>query len=93
MSQYDEHGRLKRTAAVEIIKNGGSVAVGGTVYATVESLPSEADFAKGNKAAEADARKRIEATIADGQAQLKSLDADAKADESVASESAPMKRK
>lgn len=75
--QYDDKGRLTRAAALQIIASGGSVAMGGNIYTRADTLPSEADFAKGDEKAEREAKARLEKTIADAQAQLTSLNAPA----------------
>lgn len=41
MSLYDSQGRITRSGAESVIRAGGSVTIGGRVYATVESLPND----------------------------------------------------
>lgn len=74
---YDQNGKLSRAAAVRIIASGGTVLHKGRVYGSAESLPSEADFAKGDPSQEAAARERLQKQIADAQSQLAKLDTSA----------------
>jgi len=69
----DNQGRLSRAEAETIIRGGGSVSIGGKLYTSVEKLPTEADFAKGDNKAEDAARARLQAQIADAQKQLADL--------------------
>jgi hypothetical protein len=55
---YDKH-KLTYAAAKQIIADGGSVSVGAKVYATLATLPGEADFAKGDAASEQVARESL----------------------------------
>lgn len=71
---YDERGNLTRAGAIQVISEGGSVSFGDRVFATVDKLPSDAEFAKGNVKQEDEARKRLQQTITDAQSQLKTLE-------------------
>lgn len=57
--QYDAKGRITRAGAEQAIREGGSAIVGGRQYTTIESLPGEAEFARGDAAAEAQARENL----------------------------------
>ena len=69
----DKQGRLSRAEAEAVIRGGGSVSIGGKLYNSVDRLPTEADFAKGDDKAEDAARAKLQATIADAQKQLADL--------------------
>jgi hypothetical protein len=56
---YNQKGTILRSAAETAIREGGSVLIGGRLYNRVELLPSEADFARGDEAAENAARENI----------------------------------
>ncbi len=56
---YDKTGKLTRAGAEQIIAEGGSVSINGNLYTSVENLPSEADFAKGDQDAENAARENL----------------------------------
>jgi hypothetical protein len=70
---YDKQGNITREGAEKVIREGGSVAIKGKLYSSIDKLPNEADFAAGDPASEANARVKLEKTIADAQAQLKKL--------------------
>lgn len=62
------NGKLTREGAIEVIKEGGSVSLTTTdengkvtaaTYSRVEDLPDEADFARGDEAAEAAALENL----------------------------------
>lgn len=78
MSIYDEKGRITRAGAEQVIREGGSVAIGGKLYQSIDKLPNEAEFAKGDKDSGVGAKARLEKTIADAQAQLKTIKDDEK---------------
>jgi hypothetical protein len=58
--QYDAKGKLTRAGAEQVIRSGGSVSFGGRVITSVDKLPSDAEFARGDAAAERAARARLE---------------------------------
>jgi hypothetical protein len=70
---YDKNGKLTREGAIKVIQSGGSVLFNKNLYTKVESLPNEADFAKGDEQAEAAARASLQKTIDDAQKQLSQL--------------------
>lgn len=74
---YDANGKLTRAGAVDVIKGGGSVLVNGKLYTNVDRLPGEAEFAKGDTAAEKAARARLQQTLRETQVQLDALEAPA----------------
>lgn len=56
---YDKNGKLTRAGAEQVIRDGGSAMIGGKLYSKAESLPDEAEFAKGDVAAENAARENL----------------------------------
>jgi hypothetical protein len=52
-------GKLTRSGMEHVIRSGGSVLHDGTVYTKLDTLPSEADLAKGDADAENAARENL----------------------------------
>jgi hypothetical protein len=63
----DDKGNLTRAGMVHAIESGGSVAVDGNLFESIDDLPSEADLAKGD-------RQRAEQVRAGLLAQREALD-------------------
>jgi predicted HD phosphohydrolase len=61
----------------QAIREGGSVLYGGRIITRAEHLPSAAELAQGDPAAEAAAQADLQAQIADLQAQVAKLQAPA----------------
>lgn len=59
----DQSGNLTRQEMIDAIKAGGSVFVRGTLYTTVESVPSDADLAGDDPAKKAAAADALRAQI------------------------------
>lgn len=78
---YDEKGKLTRHGAITVIQSGGSVLVGGKIHTRIDTLPGEAEFAKGNEEAEKKARERLQQSIEDAKAELAKLAAPDKSPE------------
>ena len=70
--------RISRKEMEEIIHRGESVIIDGQIYTTVESLPTEAELALGNKEQEEVARKSLKAQMEQLKAQMSLLDAEVK---------------
>lgn len=73
MSLYDKEGNITREGAEKVIREGGSVAIKGRLYSSIDKLPNEADFAGDNAESQANARAKLEKQVADAQAQLQKL--------------------
>lgn len=71
---YDpKTGKLTRDGAIGQIRAGGSVLINGRLYGSIDKLPGEAEFAKGDKDAENVARERLIEQQHDIKRQLDSL--------------------
>jgi hypothetical protein len=82
-AQYDDKGRLTRAGAESVIREGGSVFLAGKHYTRVETLPGEAEFAKGDPKAEAAAKARLVEQRKALDAQIAELDESAKAQQAA----------
>jgi hypothetical protein len=54
-----ENGKLTRNGALQVIRGGGSVIIGGKQIDREQDLPDEADFAGDDEAAQEAARQRL----------------------------------
>ena len=88
-AQYDDKGRLTRAGAESVIREGGSVFLAGKHYLTIDALPGEAEFAKGDPKAEAAAKARLVEQRKALDAQIAELDESAKVSKATDSKPAP----
>lgn len=86
--RFGPDGRLTLEGAREVIAEGGSVMMQGKTITKVEDLPSEAQLAKGNRAAMRVARANLKREIARRQEELAEL-GDEDADDSAGTSQPP----
>lgn len=67
---------MTRKEMIQVLQEGGSVLYQGSVITRYEDLPTEAELAKGDAAAEAAAKNSLQAEIERLKAQLTYLDGD-----------------
>lgn len=70
---YDENGKLTHASMQRIVRQGGGIMYGHAVLTTPESLPTEAQLAKGDAVKMAAAAENIRQQMAALQAQLQTL--------------------